>query len=144
MNANDLPAVHFYPQHKGSNQDCSVWNFLSHTLLLFYMHFLLLLYTLSNCWLWTRPYLSPPFLILNSFPCETRTLTADRAWPGPGLWFLDGDHGCTGWFCSAGLHSCCFHYYWWWCWDWAPPSAGWRMHTPAVKTEIRQDTIQCY
>lgn len=50
---------------KGQIRTLKVWDFLSHTLLL--MHFLLLLYTLSNCWLWTWPYLSPPFLILIHF-----------------------------------------------------------------------------
>ena len=72
-----------------------------------------------------------------------RLLTVDRAWPDPGLWFLDGGHGCTGWFysvalpcCHCCLHHCCCCWLWWWQGrrlGWVEPSDGWKeTHMPAV------------
>lgn len=54
---------------KGQTRTLKVWDFLSHTLLLFLNAFSALIIHpefLSNCW-WTSTYLLPPFLILNSF-----------------------------------------------------------------------------
>lgn len=35
-------------------------------------------------------------------------LTADRAWPGHGLWLKGTDRGCRGWFCWAGPSLQCY------------------------------------
>lgn len=43
-------------------------------------------------------------------------LTADRAWPGHGLWLRGTGLGCRGWFCWAGPNLQCYCYYCHCCW----------------------------